>query len=110
MKLNSVIISLCVILFGILLMSAQDHDEDELKIIAQGVEIKIEEFLIRHEKNCRERAVTNAVGIVDSMVRAGGYERRVKSVEKPLRPSKPGMPAIKSLPDSLSHQDLRRED
>ena len=101
-----IVTMLCAFL---LLSSDQGFDEDQKDIIDRGVEIKIEEYIERQKNRCWERAVEDAVTQVDSMVRAGALESRVDPVVKPPRPGKPGKPAIKQLPDSLSHSKMLKD-
>ncbi len=109
MKNKIILLWLGTIGCAILLLSAQGADEDQQKIIDEGVEIKIEEFIKRQNSRCWEKAVTTAISRVDSMVRAGALESRIDPVEKPPRPNKPDKPAIKLLPDSLSHSKVLKE-
>ncbi len=106
-RLSSPMVLMSTVLCAFLLLSSgQGFDDDQQEIINRGVEIKIEEYTKRQEKRCRERAVEEAVTRVDSMVRAGALESRIDPVVKPPRPGKPGKPAIKQLPDSLSHSKM----
>lgn len=102
---------------GILLLSllfslvACDQSEEERQaIVDRGVEIRIAEFIEKRNQKCREKAVEKAIAISDSLLREEGLTTRIETVEKPPAASKPSMPAMKSLPDSVDHKMLRERD
>ena len=106
-RLRSALLMISTVLCAFLLLSSQQgFDQDRQDIIDEGVRIKIEDYVIRQETGCWERAVTEAVALVDSMVRAGALTSRVDPIDKPPRPGKPGKPVIKQLPDSLGHSKM----
>lgn len=88
-------------------LSNEQNAAQREKVIAKGVEIELEEFRKRHDRDCRSKIVDLAVTQVDSLVRAGYLIPRVDPVDKPPKPPKPGKPVLKTLPDSLSMQMLR---
>ena len=94
------------VICAFLMLSSQGFDEEQQEIIDRGVEIKIEDFIKRQQTRCWERALSTAVTRVDSMVRAGALEMRIDPVIKPPRPDRPSKPAIKQLPDSMSHSKM----
>lgn len=114
-RLNTLRLRLPLIVSGtilsslLLLSSQQGFSDDRQEIIDRGVEIKIEEYIKRQETRCMERALTEAVALVDSMVRAGAVEMRIDPVIKPPRPGKPDKPVLKTLPDSLGHSKVLKD-
>ncbi|RLD22152.1 MAG: hypothetical protein DRI69_02065 [Bacteroidetes bacterium] len=103
------LVSTTILCAFILLGSDQGFGEDQKEIIDRGVEIKIEEYIKRQDKRCWDRALEEAVSLVDSMVRAGAMGSRIDPVVKPPRPYKPGKPEIKQLPDSLDHSKVLKD-
>ena len=104
---NRVVVILGLIGCITLLPSCELEEQRKKEIIAEGVEIKIDQFVARRERICREEAIDKAMVIVDSILRVEGLDTRIKPVEKPPVAQKPGKPTIKTLPDSLGMQKLR---
>ncbi len=99
---------ICTLLSGILcllLSSCIDHEAENARIreqlIAEGVEIKISEFIQHEWGKCVDQARTMAVARADSIIRANAKEESVEPVQKPPKPNRPDKPPIRVLPDSL---------
>lgn len=82
-----------------------DHDKDSAalreKIVAEGVQIRISEFLEREKEKCLEQARQIAIAQVDSLIRVGARLEPIEPVIKPPKPERPEKPVPKVLPDSV---------
>ena len=85
-----------------------ERDKEQTRmIIERGVAIQLQEFRQRHENDCREEAIEDAISHVDSLVREGLLIPRIDPVDKPPKPVKPEKPELKVLPDSLTMDLIR---
>lgn len=95
-----------------LLNGCSDHSEQAAvreRLIAEGMEIKIEEFRTREWKKCLDRARTLAIAEADSVIRARAREEAVEPVNKPAKPERPMKPETRILPDSLREKILEKD-
>ena len=81
----------------IVLPSFQKKEEDQLKIIERGVEIKVEQFRLRKVRDCKEKALKRAIVVADSLMTIEALFMKIDTTNKPPRPKRPQRP-INEIP------------
>ena len=103
--------SFLLIGFGLICMIScvdMDHEpsEEREKLVAQGVDIRIEDFREREWEKCQARALEKAIQVADSTIRARARQDAVDPILKPPKPEKPERPALREARDSIRTDSL----
>ena len=100
-----------LVLFGGLvgIVRGQNFTDEEKEIIERGAELQVEAYVKRLQNECKQRAITRAMVIVDSLIRTQGLNERIEPIDKPPRPDRPIRPPVKTIPDSLTLDRVRKD-
>ena len=93
-------------LLGGFTVGFQNNGEEIAEEIRIGVQMKVDQFIARKTKDCRDRAIREAQGIVDSLIRAEAFIDQDIKLDRPERPERPEKPEIKTLTDSSAIDPL----
>jgi hypothetical protein len=91
-----------IIVIGLCFIVGSCTDEIEQEVLVQGaVEIKIGQYRANQLGDCKEKAYLNAEDYVDSLLVAISLEKKLDTIPKSEKPSKPPKPIFKTKPDSI---------
>ena len=79
-----------------------DHEQSEERdmIVAQGVDIRLDDFRKREWEKCQAKALDRAIQLADSTIRARARQEAIEPIAKPPKPERPLRPLMKTIPDS----------
>jgi len=98
-------------LLALLLLAACESATyvDTDKVIAEKVQEQLDEYRKVNDQRCRDRVLTEAGRIADSMIMVRA--RLMKdTIQRPLRPTRPEKPTVLTLEDSLALKPLIKKD
>jgi hypothetical protein len=95
--------------FALLLTMCQQPIAQE-DLIAEAVEIKIDQWKAEQIRICYEQAVIKAEAHVDSILIAQSLETKLDTIPKPSKPIKPYKPSFKEKPDSVVVNPVLKKD
>ena len=94
-----------IILFGF-----QREKGPDPKVVQQGIEIKLDQFRNRKQKECKRRALDRALIIADSLLAAQALIIKNDTINRPPRAIKPVKPKFTPVPDSIAVRPILKKE
>ncbi len=86
--------------FLLMLCTAQTVDWKKDQDVLDGIEAKLEAFRARKIRECKEKALKEAIVKVDSLLKISAGQLKKDSIRKPFRPARPNAPGFEVALDS----------
>jgi hypothetical protein len=99
-------IRLCCV---VMLISCGSEVEQE-DLIQSAVEIKLGQYRTNQLNECKDNALRDAEDYVDSLLVAISLEKKLDTIPKPGKPSRPPRPIFKDKPDSIVVDRIYKEE
>ena len=104
------IISICLFSMLITMFGFQREKGPDPEIVQKGIEIKIDQFRKRKQKECKKRALERALVVADSLMAAQALFIKTDTINRPPRAIKPEKPQFAPVPDSISVQPIIKKE
>jgi hypothetical protein len=72
------------------------------ELIEEAVRLRVDQWRRVQVSDCRSRAMQKADAFVDSVLLARSLDVRLDTIPKPVKPDRPGKPAFRAKPDTVT--------
>jgi hypothetical protein len=86
---------------GLLAAASCGNEVEQEDLVNSAVEIKLGQYRTNQLNECKDNAYRDAEDYVDSLLVAISLEKKLDTIPKPEKPSRPPRPVFKNKPDSI---------
>lgn len=96
---------LILLIIGIGISCENPEPEKNPKLIEDALQSRLERFMTKKRKSCKERLMTDVHSMVDSII---AEQLNLDTIDFPARPIKPSNPGLKEVPTDLELSPIKK--
>lgn len=91
-----------IVVFAAVLIHGCAKPVTQEDLIEEAVRLRVDQWRRAQVGDCRSRILLKADAYVDSVLLARSLDVRLDTIPKPVKPERPGKPAFRAKPDTVT--------